>query len=201
MFLSALFFIAASSLFVEGRAQSEPVILSAKLEGKRLTVTGENFAPGAWILIDGVRQKTKNSEGSPEEVLIAKKGGKRIGNNQIVRLQVMNSEQSVSNEFQFFGGPIINMSNNGQTIAMTVGQQFLLTLPENYDWTVDVGDQTRVIPVPLLIEIPRSQGLFELVSAGKLRFAARGEPNCDKSKPPCPDAPYAFEIKLVISNP
>lgn len=176
------------------RSQSSPIILSAKLKGKKLTITGRNFAQGAVILIDGQRQSTRNSSASPGEILIAKKGGKRIARNQVVTIQVMNSTDVLSNEFRFFGGPIVTLADNGKTINLSVGEQFLLAIGGNFNWSVDLINQSMIVRVPTLIEIPGSQGIFEAVASGKATLAALGEPDCNK----CVEPPAHFAVTLII---
>ena len=176
------------------RSQSSPVILSAKLTGKKLTITGLNFAQGAVILINGQKQSTRNSATNPGEVLIAKKGGKRIARSQVVTIQVMNSPDLLSNEFMFFGGPIITLADNGKTIALSVGEQFLLAIGGNFNWSIAFLDQSTIVRVPTLIAIPGSQGIFEVVASGKATIAATGVPNCGK----CPDPPVQFAVTLII---
>src|SRR5215471_11241869 len=58
--------------------QDTPRITSARVKGKKLILTGENFADGAVILLNGEPQKTRNDEGSPSSILIAKKAGINI---------------------------------------------------------------------------------------------------------------------------
>jgi hypothetical protein len=192
----ALLIIAAAPLVCPTvtHSQSLPRILSAKLEGKKLTVTGQNFALGAVIIVDRLWQTTRNSQTNPGEVLIAKKGGKRIRKNQIVTLQVMNSPDALSNEFNFFGGLTLTFADNGKTIRVSKGDQFLLALGGNFNWSLDLIDQSKIVAVPTLIAIPGSQGVFEAVSTGKVTITAFGAPNCQK----CIDPPAQFAVTLLI---
>jgi hypothetical protein len=197
--LSILIVTAALLLGVEPMignldSQSSPRIISAKVKGKKLFVAGENFAPGATILINGQRQKTRNSESSSGEVLIAKKGGKRIPPDQAVILQVMNSDQEVSKEFPFFDGPTLTLTDNGKTVAFSVGERFLLTIDSNYEWTVAPIDQSLIAYVPTLIPIPGPDGFFEAVARGKTTIKAQGLPNCGK----CRLQPTDFAVTIVI---
>jgi Tol biopolymer transport system component len=74
-------------------------ITSASVSGKRLMVFGENFDPGAAILLNGEAQKTISDEQSPKSALIAKKAGKSV--NAGDKLQVRNPNGSTSQEFTF----------------------------------------------------------------------------------------------------
>ena len=80
---------------------SLPRIIEVAISGKKLIVTGEGFAKGAVILLNGDEQKTKNDETSASPVLIARKAGKSIAPGQSVVIQVRNPDGSLSNEFDF----------------------------------------------------------------------------------------------------
>jgi hypothetical protein len=63
---------------------------------------GENFAPGAELLMNGQNQKkTSNDPQAPTAVLRVKKAGKKIAPGQTVRLQVRNPDGNLSDEFSF----------------------------------------------------------------------------------------------------
>lgn len=72
---------------------------NATVSGKKLFVFGENFDPGAVILLNGEEQKTKNDPQNPQTALIGKKAGKKL--NPADTLQVRNPNGSVSQEFTF----------------------------------------------------------------------------------------------------
>jgi len=80
---------------------SLPRIIAVAISGKKLIVTGEGFADGAVILVNGEEQKTKNDETSASSMLIARKAGKSIAPGQSVVIQVRNPDGTFSNEFNF----------------------------------------------------------------------------------------------------
>lgn len=175
-------------------SQSSPTILQARVKGKKLFVTGQNFTPGATILINGQRQTTRNSADSSAEILIAKKGGKRIERDQVNIIQVINSDQEVSKEFTFFDGPTLTLTDNGKTIAFSIGERFLLNIDSDFEWVVEPVDQSLVAYVPTLIPIPGPDGFFEAVARGKTTIKAVGQPKCEK----CPLQPMEFSVSIVI---
>lgn len=85
-------------------AQTAPIITDARLKGKKLVVSGTNFAAGAVILVDGVAQKTKNDESNVTAELIAKKAGTMMGPDRIARLTVQNPDGVMSEELAFYTG-------------------------------------------------------------------------------------------------
>jgi hypothetical protein len=76
-------------------------INAATVSGKNLVVAGENFDPGAVILLNGEGQKTKSEPQNPRTTLIGKKLGKKIAAGD--KLQVRNPNGSISEEFIFTG--------------------------------------------------------------------------------------------------
>jgi N-acetylneuraminic acid mutarotase len=82
-------------------APTAPRIIMASVSGKKLIVVGENFDPGAVILINGEEQKTRNDEQNPQTMLIGKRAGKniRLGDT----LQVRDPTGKLSEEFIFTG--------------------------------------------------------------------------------------------------
>jgi hypothetical protein len=78
-----------------------PNITTVSVSGKKLIVTGENFDPGAVILINDKQQKTENDTANPNITLIGKKAGKRVKAGD--RVQVRNPNGSLSQEFIFTG--------------------------------------------------------------------------------------------------
>ena len=81
-----------------------PEITSARLKGKKLTVTGAHFLKGAIILVNGIAQKTVNVKGSIDVSLVAKKAGKNLIPDDIIHLQVLNPDGLLSSELAFHTG-------------------------------------------------------------------------------------------------
>lgn len=100
-------YLATFDIGLEGITQSEtpsgtPQITGANIIGKKLIVTGVNFSTSAILFLEGERQaKTQNDSSNPTTVLIASKAGKKINPGQTVRLQVRNSDNTLSQEFLF----------------------------------------------------------------------------------------------------
>jgi hypothetical protein len=76
-------------------------ITRASVSGKNLFVLGENFYPGAVILLNGEEQKTKSDDQNQWTILIGKKVGKKIKLGD--KLQVRNPNGTLSEEFIFTG--------------------------------------------------------------------------------------------------
>ena len=91
----------SAELYDPTAAIAIPRIVSASVQGKKLIVSGENFGPGAVILLNGEEQKTRDDAQNPETIVIGKKAGKKIKTGD--RLQVRNPDGIISREFIFTG--------------------------------------------------------------------------------------------------
>jgi hypothetical protein len=90
--------LGSAELYDPNAPTPAPSITGASVEGKKLIVSGENFDPGAVILLNGEEQKTISDEQNPK-ILIAKKAGKKVNTGD--KLQVRNPNGSLSQEFTF----------------------------------------------------------------------------------------------------
>jgi hypothetical protein len=178
--------------------ESTPRISSARIKGKKLIVTGENFTPGAYILINGQIEKTKANAEDPTGMLIAKKGAKRIDMNEVAALHVVTPEGVPSSEFRFFPGPRITFADANKTLTIAVGEVFLVDLGDEYGWTVDYQGLTNIVAVPTLLPILGTQGLYVPTAPGKSDFRATGQPICEREQPSCAKAPFIFETTIQI---
>ncbi len=196
--LVALLLLGASAAFAARTPQGEPQILSARLSGKKLIVTGLNFAAGAALILNGQRLKTKNDPASPDTVLIVKKGAKKIGSDKLVTLEVENPGDQRSAAFKFFGGPIITHEDNGKVISLRVGDQFMLALGGGHDWMIERTDGAVIAEALTFIAIPGAQAIYEALKPGKIDLTAKGKPNCKLSPVPCAEPDLTFQAQVII---
>lgn len=177
-----------------------PQIINARLKGKRLFVTGQNFAADAVIMVNGKPQKTKNDSSSPSTMLIAGKAGKKIANNAVVSLQVQSAGE-LSDKFPFFKGQIITFDDVGRTVLLTVGERFLLFLQKSgYEFSPEVLDTSVLRKVDDVDIVSGSQGVFEAVKAGSTKLTALGELPCHKATPACLAPTLFVELDIVVSE-
>jgi Reeler domain len=88
-----------------------PIIFNASVSGKKLYVTGENFAEGASIYTcsdcsapatDGKKaKKVSNDSDLPTTLLVSKKAGKDIERGSAVKIQIKNPDGTLSEPFLF----------------------------------------------------------------------------------------------------
>lgn len=182
------------------QSDAAPQILNARVKGKKLIVTGQNFAEGAVILVDGKPQKTKNDSSSPSTMLIAKKAGKQIPDNAVVSVQVQ-SASGLSDKFPLFKGQIITFDNVGQPILLKTGERFLLFLQKGgYAFNPDVLDTAVLRKVEDVEIIVGSQGVFEALKAGSTKLTVVGELPCHKTRPACLAPALFVEFNIVVSE-
>jgi hypothetical protein len=175
-----------------------PRITSARVKGRKLILTGENFAEGSVILLNGEPQKTRNDEGSPSTILIAKKAGAKIPDGSAVNIQVQ-TNNSLSEKFPFFNGRVVTLDDANKTITLKVGERILLVLiPMNgYDFVPSVVDETILRKVTD-VEIPGSKGVYEAVRPGSTKLTATGELPCHRTEPSCLAPTLYVEFPIVV---
>lgn len=174
-----------------------PKIVSVRVKGKKLILTGENFMQGAVILINGDPQKTRNDEDSPSTTLIAKRAGNIIPDDTAVTIQVQ-SANGLTDKFPFFKGQVITLDDAGKPISLRVGDRFLLFLQKDaYEFSAIPLDAT-ILKKVTDVEIPGSQGVFEALRAGNTLLEAIGELPCHKTRPACLAPTFSVDFTVVV---
>jgi hypothetical protein len=93
----------------------------------------------------------------------------------------------------------VTLADDGQTIKLRVGEDFLLFLGEDLNWTVEVADPAVVSAIPSVVVIGGSQGVYRANAPGQTQLAATGDPPCRQARPPCLAPSRLFRITLVVS--
>ena len=81
---------------------------------------------------------------------------------------------------------------------LKIGQRFLLNLGSEYDWTVEVADQSIVSRVVNVTVIRGAQGLYEAKRPGQTTLTAVGDPPCRKAQPPCGAPSRMFQVQILV---
>ncbi len=188
---------AASAIQSDNPAQ----IFNVRVKGKKLIVTGQNFADGAVILVDGEAQKTSNDADEPSAVLIAKKAGKKIPDGTAVSVQVL-SDGTTSDEFGMFKGRVVTFADLGESVLLSPGERFLLFLEKGgYEFTPTVTDAAVLQKVDDAEIIPGAQGVFEAKAIGSTKLTVTGELPCHRSVPACLAPSINVQFSIVVADP
>jgi hypothetical protein len=91
---------------------------------------------------------------------------------------------------------IVTQADNGTTLHLVVGQQFLLDLGSSVDWAVTVADQGVVARVPGVLVIVGAQGIYAARATGTTTLSAIGSPHCTSGA--CPQYRIAFHLTITV---
>lgn len=98
----------------------------------------------------------------------------------------------------YFGGLVITLDNAGQTISLKKGQNFLLSLGNNYQWEVTVDPPGTLSRNMKITPGSGEQGLYIARKPGKAILRAVGNPICRLAQPPCTWPSVLFQINVLI---
>jgi len=93
----------------------------------------------------------------------------------------------------------VTLADNGTSITLHVGDTFLLNLGEDYNWNINVADQTVISRVKNIAVIRGAQGVYQALKAGTTTLMAGGDPACRQSNPPCMRPSIAFELTVSVA--
>lgn len=176
-----------------------PKIFNARLDGKKLIITGENFSAGDVIVVNGKAQKTKNDSENPTTMLIAKKAGKKMDKGEMSSITVRRSDGTGSDEFNFFKGLTVTLDDGGKTLSLNAGDKFLLILNRSpYKWEASVQDSAVVEVVEDALPVLGAIAIFKAAKKGQTNLSATGSLACHNSNPPCSAPPLQFRVNVVV---
>ena len=92
---------------------------------------------------------------------------------------------------------VVTIADDGSTLHLAVGQQFILNLGNGLDWTVKVVDEQviqRVTGAPLPAG---AQGVYETRERGSTVLTATGIPHCTTGA--CPLVRLVFSVAIKVS--
>lgn len=182
-------------------AQDGPQIMSARLKGKKLIVTGANFSEGAVIFVDGEAVVTRSNADDPSGNLIAKKAGKKIAPDTVVSISVQNDGGVMSKPFEIFSGLVITLEDDGMTFGLAVGTKFQVVLQKaDYEWDAAAFDPAFISKLSNETLLPNSLGVFQATKAGTTQVSSFGELPCAKVTPRCLAPSLGFRVTLIMKD-
>jgi hypothetical protein len=90
----------------------------------------------------------------------------------------------------------VTQADNGTTLHLAVGQQFLLDLGSSEDWTVTVANQDVVSRVLGVLVVKGAQGIYAARASGTTVLSAIGSPYCTSGV--CPLFRIAFKVTITV---
>jgi hypothetical protein len=95
-------------------------------------------------------------------------------------------------------GRIVTIADDGQIIALRVGDSFLLQLGDAWNWNVTVADQSIVSRKIGVMVIRGAQGIYVAHKAGQTILTAVGDLPCRSAQPPCAAPSRIFQVTIVV---
>jgi len=95
------------------------------------------------------------------------------------------------------GQKIVTRDDQGKTIEVTVGENFLLQLGDGYIWEITISDESVITRAKNISVIKDAQGVYDVLQAGTATLTAVGEPGCRQSQPPCSIPTVLFTVTIV----
>ncbi len=90
----------------------------------------------------------------------------------------------------------VTQADNGTTLHLAVGQQFLLDLGSSEDWAVTVSNQDVVSRVIGVLVVKGAQGIYAARASGTTVLSAIGSPHCSSGV--CPLFRIAFTVTITV---
>jgi hypothetical protein len=91
----------------------------------------------------------------------------------------------------------VTIADDGTTLHLAVGQQFLLDLGSGMNWTVKVADEKVVGRVTSTALPAGDQGIYEARTPGTTVLSAVGSPHCTSAT--CPFFRLGFSVTITVS--
>jgi len=95
-------------------------------------------------------------------------------------------------------GRTITLADDTSTIALRVGERLIVSLGQEYEWTITITDEKVLGPVQNVTPSPSMQGVYEGLSRGTAMLIAAGDPPCRKAQPPCEKPSHGFVVDLIV---
>jgi hypothetical protein len=93
----------------------------------------------------------------------------------------------------------LTLDDNGAKVNLRVGDQLLVALGGDWDWTLESFDTAILKNVTSSKNLPKdAQALLEAKRAGQTELSLTGDPPCQKSRPPCNVQSRRFHVTITV---
>lgn len=121
-----------------------------------------------------------------------------VKSDTVIKLFARGWAQSTSGTNQT-SNQTVTLEQNNQKISLKKGESFLLKLGNNYNWNIDISDQTVVSRVINIMVINGAQGIYEAHNPGTVTLTAQGDPFCLSSIPRCAMPSILFRVNITVT--
>ncbi len=94
-------------------------------------------------------------------------------------------------------GAQITVADDGQTVAMQVGERITVALGEQYRWEVTSSNTAVISRLPQFLMVRGAQGIYEAHKAGQATLQATGTMVCAVGQP-CPALARVFRVTVTV---
>ncbi|HSB56378.1 MAG TPA: hypothetical protein VLD38_01020 [Nitrosopumilaceae archaeon] len=172
----------------------EPIVLATRANDSPLKQFKSGILAKDVQCNDGLQLVIKAKDGSPACVKpssVAKLLLWAWANSTIENTQNSGEDQS-SNK-------IITLEDDGKTVTLKKGESFLLKLGEDFNWSIDIDNQTVVSRVMNIMVVRGAQGVYEAHNSGQATLTGVGDPLCLTADPPCKIHSIQFKLNVVVT--
>ena len=179
-------------------AQEQPILHNARVKGSKIILSGESFAPGVVVFVNGKAHNTVRDDRAPTTVVVVKKIFKTVEAGEIASLQAINPNSVMSDSFAVFIGKSITIDDAGRTITLAVGEKVeLLLYRQGYNWKPEVLDPT-ILELAPTDATEKGQGIFKALRPGTTKLLAVGSACPPNNQIQCGVPRIHFEVTITV---
>ena len=92
----------------------------------------------------------------------------------------------------------VTLADDGRTISLQTGQRALVSLGDDFDWTVQVEDASILSRVTGVTVLAGAQVLYQANRVGRTTLTASGDPACRKAQPACALPSRTLRVSIAV---
>jgi hypothetical protein len=92
----------------------------------------------------------------------------------------------------------VTLADDGRTISLQTGQRALVSLGDDFDWTVLVEDASILSRVTGGTVVPGAPLLYQANRVGRTTLTASGDPACRKAQPACALPSRTLRVSIAV---
>jgi hypothetical protein len=92
----------------------------------------------------------------------------------------------------------VTLADDGRTFSLQTGQRALVSLGDDFDWTVQVEDASILSRVTGVTVLAGAQVLYQANRVGRTTLTASGDPACRKAQPACALPSRTLRVSIAV---